>query len=80
MKKSHAFSLLGGTVSSVAAACGVTPSAVSQWPEDLSKSAENRVLAALARLHLPVELLGSDLGAGGAAPLGPRKEELTDAA
>jgi hypothetical protein len=58
MKKSRAIELLGGTVKAAASACGITPSAVSQWPDVLSVSAENRVLAALARRNLPPELLG----------------------
>lgn len=60
MDKRRAIELLGGTVTSAAAACGVTTSAVSQWPEELPKNIEDRVLAALARKHLPAELLGTE--------------------
>jgi predicted transcriptional regulator len=58
MKKSRAIELLGGTVTAAADAMGVTSSAVSQWPDELTHDMENRVLAALARRHLPPELLG----------------------
>jgi predicted transcriptional regulator len=58
MKKSRAIELLGGTVTAAADAMGVTSSAVSQWPDELTHEMENRVLAALARQHLPAELLG----------------------
>lgn len=60
MQKTRAIELLGGKASLVAAACGVTPSAVSQWPDELTKDIEDRVLAALARKHLPAELLGTE--------------------
>lgn len=42
-------------VAVVAGRLGITPSAVSQWPGDgpIPESAENRVLAYLARKHLP---------------------------
>lgn len=60
MKKARAIELLGGTVSAAAEACNVTTSAISQWPDDLPPNIENRVLAALARKHLPPSLLGSD--------------------
>lgn len=59
MDKQRAIDLLGGTVTSAAAACGVTTSAVSQWPAELTKDIENRVLAALARKHLPPEMIGT---------------------
>lgn len=68
MLKQRAIELLGGTVSAAAVACGVTPSAISQWPAELPANIENRVLAALARKHLPPELLGAD-----AAPLVPER-------
>ena len=58
MLKTKAFELLGGTASSVAAAVGVTPSAVSQWPDELPDRIADRVLAALARKHLPPGLIG----------------------
>lgn len=60
MDKRRAIELLGGTVTSAAVACGVTTSAVSQWPDELPKNIEDRVLAALARKHLPPELIGAE--------------------
>lgn len=61
MNKARAIELLGGTVTAAAAACGISSSAVSQWRDegDLPKDIEDRVLAALARKHLPPELIGA---------------------
>lgn len=58
MLKSQAIELLGGTVGSAAEAVGVTSSAVTQWPDELPARIADRVLAALARKHLPADLLG----------------------
>jgi hypothetical protein len=61
MNKDDAIRLLGGTVTAVAKAIGVTQSAVSQWPEApdaLPQRIVDRVQAAIARRHLPPELLG----------------------
>ncbi len=66
MLKSKAIQLLGGTPTAAAAAIGVTPSAVSQWPPVLPPAIEDRVVAALARKHLPPELLGLAEPASGA--------------
>lgn len=63
MKKSRAIELLGGTASSVASAVGVTAQAVSQWPDELPKRIEDRVLAALARKHLPAGLIDGSVAA-----------------
>lgn len=49
MNKQQAIELLGGTVSAAARACGVTSSAVSQWPDELTKDHIDRVQAALWR-------------------------------
>lgn len=57
MLKSDALKLLGGTPTTAAAEIGVSPSAVSQWPDVLPRRIEDRVLAALARKHLPPELI-----------------------
>lgn len=57
MLKSHAISLLGGTPTAVAQAVRVSTSAVAQWPDKLSDRIADRVLAALARKHLPAEML-----------------------
>lgn len=63
MKKQRAIELLGGSVTATAAACEITASAVSQWPDEgeLPRSIENRVLAALARKHrIWPELIDAD--------------------
>jgi predicted transcriptional regulator len=59
MLKSEALALLGGTVTSTAAAVGVTPSAVSQWPDVLPRRIEDRVLAAVARARAPANATAS---------------------
>lgn len=59
MLKANAIELLGGSVADVAKAVGVSPQAVSQWPDDLPPRIEDRILAALARKHLPPELIGT---------------------
>lgn len=41
--------MLGGTVTAAAAAIGITPQAVTQWPEELPARIADRVYAALAR-------------------------------
>lgn len=51
MTKTEAIRLLGHSVSDAAKALGITPSAISQWPEELTRSMEDRVLAHLARTH-----------------------------
>lgn len=58
MNKATAIELLGGTVSSAAEQVGVSASAVSQWPDELPERIADRVLAAMARKHLPPELIG----------------------
>lgn len=58
MLKSKAIELLGGTPKDAAQAVGVSPSAISQWPDELPDRIADRVLAALARKHLPPEILG----------------------
>ena len=49
MDKRKAIELLGGSVTSAAQACGISPSAVSQWPDTLNKDQTDRVQAALWR-------------------------------
>jgi len=50
MDKQTAIDLLGGTVTSAACAVGVTPSAVTQWPDVLPPRTADRVQAALWRI------------------------------
>lgn len=49
MDKTEAIRLLGGTIAAAAAAVGVTPQAVSSWPDPLPKRISDRVQAALWR-------------------------------
>lgn len=49
MLKSKAIELLGGTTTAAAAAIGITPQAIADWPDVLPKRIEDRVLAALYR-------------------------------
>ena len=51
MKKAHAIELLGGTVKEAARRCKIVPSAISQWPEELSRGNLDRVQAALYRMR-----------------------------
>ena len=55
MTKTEALQALGGTVTSAAQHIGISRSAVSQWPEQLPKTAIHRVQAALWRRHLAAE-------------------------
>lgn len=57
MLKKTAIDLLGGSVSAAADAIGISYQAVDKWPEDLPPRIADRVLAALARKHLPEKLL-----------------------
>ena len=59
MEKAKAIQLLGGTPAKAAAAIGITTSAVSQWPDMLPATIADRVVAAIARKHLPPELIGA---------------------
>lgn len=58
--KTKAIELLGGSPREAAEAVGVSQSAVSQWPDMLPPRISDRVLAALARKHLPPELIGQE--------------------
>lgn len=49
MKKQDAIKLLGGSVSEAARRCRIGSSAVSQWPDELTRDQEDRVYAALWR-------------------------------
>lgn len=62
MTKARAIELLGGTPTAAACEMRITASAVSQWPDVLPARLEDRVLAALARRHLPRHLIGDAAG------------------
>ena len=64
MDKTHAIKVLGGTPAKAARAIGISSSAVSQWPEVLPPPIADRVIAALARQHLPPELIGQPVATG----------------
>ena len=53
MTKTEAIEALGGTRVKVAEAIGISPQAVSDWPELLTAAIEDRVLAALWRRSQP---------------------------
>lgn len=57
MRKKHAIKLLGGSVAAAAEKIGISYQAVDKWPDKLSPRVADRVLAALAREHLPAEML-----------------------
>lgn len=50
MDKQEAIRLLGGTIGAAAAEVGVTPQAVSGWPDPLPQRIADRVQAALWRM------------------------------
>lgn len=50
MHKTEALQLLGGTASEAAKLIGVTPQAISGWPEELTPALRDRVQAALFRM------------------------------
>lgn len=58
MTKDEAIQLLGGTAASAARQIGISPSAVSLWPGELTPAIADRVQAAIARRLLPPETLG----------------------
>ena len=67
MKKADAIRLLGGTPSDAARELGITVSAVSQWPDELTRQQEDRVLGHLHRtnrLHLLPRSSASEQHAG----------------
>jgi hypothetical protein len=72
MDKSEAIRLLGGTISAAAAAVGVSPSAISQWPDPLPKRIEDRVLAALARKGSPLPVAPSEAPTAAPHPIAIR--------
>ena len=60
MQKSKAIELLGGTVAAAAKEIGVSYQAIDKWPETLPARIEDRVLAVLARKHLPAGVIGGE--------------------
>ena len=52
MLKTEAIELLGGSPTAAASAIGITPQAVSQWPDELPGRIADRVYAALARSRM----------------------------
>lgn len=59
MRKTKAIELLGGTYAAAADAIGISYQAVNQWPDELPDRISDRVLAVIARKHLPSELIGA---------------------
>jgi hypothetical protein len=59
----------GGSVAETARRLGISFQAVNKWPDELPSAIENRVLAYLARKHLPTELLAGE-------PMGHEPEAL----
>ena len=59
MKKSEAIDIFGGTQKQLAEYLGLTPSAISQWPDELDQATSDRLLGAALRfgLKVPVHLL-----------------------
>jgi len=51
MKKADAIKKLGGSISAAAKAIGISYQAVNQWPDELSRAIEDRVIAAEVRLN-----------------------------
>jgi molybdenum-dependent DNA-binding transcriptional regulator ModE len=67
MLKTKAIELLGGTVSAAAEAIGISYQAVHKWPDVLPDAISDRVVAAIAKRHLPPEMIGQP-GSAAAAP------------
>lgn len=68
MLKTKALELLGGTVSDAAKAIGISYQAVHKWPDVLPEPIADRVIAAVARKHLPPELIGQPVAATASEP------------
>jgi transcriptional repressor of cell division inhibition gene dicB len=51
MEKQTAIKLLGGSVTKAAQAIGISPQAVSMWPDPLTPMISDRVAAALGRMQ-----------------------------
>ena len=57
MLKTQAIKLLGGSVAAAATKLGVSYQAVDKWPDELPPRIADRVVAAVARDHLPADVL-----------------------
>lgn len=69
MDKLTALRFLGGTVTEAARRLGVSYQAVDKWPDELPPRIADRVVAAVARQHLPAEMLAElKAGVGDRAP------------
>lgn len=73
MLKAKAIELLGGTTASAAKEIGVTYQAIDKWPDELPPRIADRVLAAVARKHLPASLTGD-----APEPAAPPRRRSTD--
>lgn len=60
MLKTKAIALLGGTIAAAAEQIGISYQAVDKWPDELPDRIADRVLAVLARKHLPPEVIGAE--------------------
>lgn len=60
MNKAKAIELLGGSVAAAAKLIGVSYQAVDKWPDELPARISDRVMAAIARKHLPPGLIGEE--------------------
>jgi transcriptional repressor of cell division inhibition gene dicB len=74
MDKKLAIDLLGGTPAKAAALLEVTPSAVSQWPDDLPRRLADRVLGAAVRHGIDVQSHVQQPAAPAAEPEEPAHE------
>lgn len=63
MDKKRAIDLLGGSPAKAAEKLGVTPSAVSQWPDELPRRLADRVLGAAVRHGIDVSGVSAAAGA-----------------
>jgi|SoimicmetaTmtHMA_FD_contig_31_22281788_length_349_multi_4_in_0_out_0_1 DNA-binding transcriptional regulator YdaS (Cro superfamily) len=54
ISKFQALEIFGGTHAALAIALGMTRSAISQWPSELTTAQQDRVLGAALRLRKPI--------------------------
>ncbi len=76
MQKTKAIQLLGGNTGAAAAAVGCSYQAVNKWPDELPPRIADRVLAVLARKHLPQALLDDLVAAPSASDTAPLVDGL----